>query len=68
MNQTVRLILIIAGVLLLAYGIYTLIIPEADINIGDLDILTVQDNSNAYITIGLGVAALVLAFLAGKKS
>ncbi|RXJ45524.1 hypothetical protein [Gelidibacter gilvus] len=66
MNKTLKTILMIVGVVLLVYGIYTLIAPEASIGIGDLSI-DVQDNTDAYMTIGLGVVALVLGFLGGKK-
>lgn len=66
MNKTLKTILMSVGVVLLVYGIYTLIAPEASIGIGDLSI-DVQDNTNAYMTIGLGLVALVLGFLGGKK-
>ncbi len=62
MNKSVKTILIIVGVGLLAYGIYTMIIPETQISIGDLDIIEEQDNTNAYITIGLGLVALLISF------
>jgi len=68
MNKSVKTILIIVGVGLLAYGIYTMIVPETQISIGDLDIVKQQDNTNAYITIGLGLVALFIGFLAGKKA
>ncbi|MFI0428232.1 hypothetical protein [Mariniflexile sp. HMF6888] len=67
MNKSVKTILIIVGVGLLAYGIYTMIIPETQLSIGDLDIVTQQDNTNAYITIGLGLVALLISFFGGKK-
>lgn len=67
MNKSVKSILIIVGVVLLGYGIYTMIIPETQISIGDLDLVEAQDNTNAYITIGLGLAALLISFLGGKK-
>ncbi|HUH28009.1 hypothetical protein [Gelidibacter sp.] len=66
MNKTIKTILMIVGAVLLVYGIYTLIAPEASIGIGDLSI-DVQDNTDAYMTIGLGLVALVLGFLGGKK-
>ncbi|MFL0352811.1 hypothetical protein [Xanthomarina sp. GH4-25] len=66
MNQTVKKILLVVGIVLLGYGIYTLIAPEASVSIGDLSI-EAQNNTDSYITIGLGLAALVLSFLSGKK-
>lgn len=56
----------IVGVALLGYGIYTMIAPEASISIGDFGI-EAQDNTNSYITIGLGILALAVALLGGKK-
>jgi hypothetical protein len=67
MNKSIKIILLVAGVVLLGYGIYTLIAPETSIGIGDLSIET-QDNTNSYITIGLGLVAVVLSFLGGKKA
>lgn len=67
MNKTVKLILMVVGIGLLAYGIYTLIAPEASVTLGGIS-MEAQDNSNSYITIALGLGALVLSFLAGKKS
>ena len=66
MNKTIKTILMVVGTVLIVYGIYTLIAPEASIGIGDLSI-DVQDNTDAYMTIGLGLVALVLGFLGGKK-
>ncbi len=41
--------------------------PEAAISVGPLNV-EAQDNTNSYITIGLGIVALVASFLGGKKS
>lgn len=68
MNKGVKSILIIVGVVLLGYGIYTMIIPETQISIGDLDLVEKQDNTNAYITIGLGLVALLISFFGSKES
>lgn len=66
MSKTVKNLLLIVGIALLGYGIYTLIAPEASVGIGDLSI-EAQDNTNAYITMGFGLVALLLGFLGGKK-
>lgn len=66
MNQTIKLIVVIAGVALLGYGIYTLIAPEASISLGPLNV-EAQDNTNSYITIGLGVLTLVIGLFFSKK-
>lgn len=66
MNKSIKITLIIVGVSSLLYGIYLLITPEASLSIGDLDIVKVQDNTNAYIAIGLGLAALLVSFIDNK--
>ncbi|SDS53929.1 hypothetical protein SAMN05216503_3385 [Polaribacter sp. KT25b] len=68
MNKTIKTILLIVGVILLAYGIYTMVIPETQVSIGDLDLIESQDNTNSYITIGLGLVAVVLSLIKGKSS
>lgn len=66
MNKSVKTILLVVGVALLGYGIYTMIAPEASVSIGDIGI-EAQDNTNSYITIGLGIVALAVALLGGRK-
>ncbi|CAH8281696.1 hypothetical protein EV196_104123 [Mariniflexile fucanivorans] len=68
MNKSIKLIFLIVGVVLLGYGIYTMIIPETQISIGDLDLVEAQNNTDAYITIGLGLLALLISFLGSRKS
>lgn len=63
----IRTILIIAGVILLGYGIYTVIGPEASVSIGGFSV-EAQDNTNAYISIGLGIVALIASVLVDKKA
>lgn len=67
MNKTIKNILLVVGLILVIYGIYKMIVPEASIDIGVAK-FEAQDNKDAYITIGLGLAALVLGFIGGKKS
>lgn len=66
MNKSIKMILLVAGIVVLGYGIYTLIAPEAAVSIGSVDLLEVQDNNNAYITIGIGVVLLVVSQLGSK--
>jgi len=66
MNNTIKTILRIAGIVLLIYGIYTMIAPEASVSVGPLKVEE-QDNTNSYITIGLGIIALGASFLGRKK-
>ena len=67
MNKTIKTVLMVVGILLIAYGIYKVVAPEASVSIGDFGI-EAQDNNEAYMTIGLGIAALFLSLIAGKKS
>ena len=66
MNNTVKLILLVVGVILIGYGIYTLIAPEASVDLGVIS-AEVQDNNDSYITIALGLVAVILSRLGGKK-
>jgi hypothetical protein len=61
------MILVIAGIVLLGYGIYTFIAPEAVVSIGDLDVITAQDNTNAYLSIVLGIVLLFVGLLGTKN-
>lgn len=67
MNKSIKLVLLIAGIVLIAYGIYTMIQPEAQVSIGDVDLVKAQDNTNSYITIALGIVAVALGLVKGKS-
>ena len=67
MNKTIKSVLLIVGLVLAGYGIFMLVQPETEVSIGDLDLIEAQDNTNAYITIGIGVVAIALGLLGGKK-
>jgi hypothetical protein len=67
MNKTVKKVLLILGIILLTYGIYTIIIPETEISIGNLNLVKTQDNSKSYITIGFGIIAIFLCLIKGKE-
>lgn len=66
MQKTIQAILLLVGVILIGYGIYTMITPEASVDLGIVE-AEIQDNNDAYITIGLGIAAVVLSLLASRK-
>lgn len=67
MSKNFRFIVLIAGIVILAYGVYTLVQPETQVSVGDVDLIKVQDNTNSYITIAVGVIAIALSSFAGKK-
>ncbi|MBT8273450.1 MAG: tetraspanin family protein [Bacteroidia bacterium] len=66
MNKTVKTILLVVGIVLIGYGIYTMIAPEASVEVGGLSV-EAQDNTDAYITIALGLVSVVIGFLGGRK-
>lgn len=65
MNRIIKTILILVGVALLAYGGYLLVTPEVSIDLGIAKAES-QNNDHAYITISLGLVALLIGLL-GKK-
>ncbi|KAB8154022.1 LPXTG cell wall anchor domain-containing protein [Kordia sp. TARA_039_SRF] len=66
MNKSIKMVLLIAGIALIAYGIYMVISPETSVDLAVAEIEG-QDNTNAFITIGLGIVALLGGLLGGKK-
>ena len=67
MNKTIKMILVVAGIIILGYGIYTLIVPENVVSIGSLDIVKTQNNNTSYITIGIGFVILIFGLLLKKS-
>jgi uncharacterized membrane protein YvlD (DUF360 family) len=67
MNRTIKSILLLIGIALLFYGIYTLVIPETQISIEEIDLVKVQENTNSYLTVGIGLVAIVLSLINPKK-
>ena len=66
MNKSIKNIVLIAGVFILLYGIYTLIQPETKVAIGNTSLFESQDNTNSYITMVIGIVAIALGFYKGK--
>jgi hypothetical protein len=67
MNKAVKFFLLIVGIALVIYGVYEVVNPETKVSIGELDLIENQDNTNAYIFIGLGLLAVILSFFKGRK-
>jgi LPXTG-motif cell wall-anchored protein len=59
MNNTLKFVLLIAGVVLIGYGLYTAIIPEVSLDAGPLQVQAQGDNTQSYAMIGLGILALI---------
>lgn len=66
MDRTVKTVLLIAGIILLIYGICTMIIPKTEISKVSLDLVKIQNNSISYITIGFGIVAIFLSLIKEK--
>lgn len=66
MNKTTKTILLVAGLVLLGYGIYTLIQPEAKVSVGNVSLMEAQDNTNSYITIALGIVTVAVSMFKKK--
>ncbi|RIA08740.1 hypothetical protein OE09_0562 [Flavobacteriaceae bacterium MAR_2010_72] len=68
MNKSIKSILMIVGVVLIGYGIYTIVVPETILSIGSLDVKAKDTNNNSYIMTGLGLAALLFSIIGSRKS
>jgi divalent metal cation (Fe/Co/Zn/Cd) transporter len=66
MHKAIQVILLVVGVFLIWYGLYTMITPEATVDLGIVE-AEIQDNNNAYVNIGFGIAAIVLSLLASRR-
>lgn len=66
MHKTIQAVLLLVGVILIGYGIYDMITPDASLDLGIVE-AEIQDNNNAYTTMGLGLASILLALLGSKK-
>ena len=66
MNKSIKMILVVGGTVLIGYGIYTFIAPEAVVSIGSLDVIKTQDNNYSFIAIGLGLVILLFGLLGAK--
>lgn len=66
MHKAIQVILLMVGVFLIGYGLYSMITPEASADLGIVE-AEIQDNNNAYVNIGFGLAAIVLSLLASRR-
>lgn len=64
MNNVLKVVLLVIGVGLIAYGLYTLITPEFSLDAGPLKVKAQGDNTQSYAMIGFGILVLIggLAF------
>jgi uncharacterized membrane protein HdeD (DUF308 family) len=59
MKNTLKIVLLILGIVLVIYGLYTLIAPEVSLQAGPFKVEAQGDNTQSYAMIGLGILALV---------
>lgn len=59
MNNTLKIVLIVIGILLLVYGLYNLFTPEVSMQAGPIKVEAQGDNTQAYAMIGLGILSLI---------
>lgn len=59
MNNTLKIVLLIVGILLIIYGTYTLLTPEVSMQAGPLKVEAQGDKTQSYAMIGLGILALL---------
>lgn len=64
MNNVLKFVLLIIGLGLVGYGIYTLVTPEFSIDAGPLQVEAHGDNTQSYAMIAFGILSLIggLAF------
>ena len=67
MSNTLKIVLLIVGIFLVIYGLYTLFTPEVSMQAGPLKIEAQGDNTQAYAMIGLGILALIGGAAFGKR-
>lgn len=67
MKNTLKIVLLVVGILLVVYGLYTLITPEVSMEAGPLKVEAQGDNTQSYAMIGLGVLALLGGVAFNKK-
>lgn len=67
MNNTLQIVLLVVGIILVIYGLYTLLTPEVSMQAGPLKVEAQGDNTQSYAMIGLGILALVGAAAFNRK-
>ncbi|MCP9201502.1 hypothetical protein MKO06_16450 [Gramella sp. GC03-9] len=58
MNNVLKFVLLIIGVGLVGYGLYTLITPEFAIDAGPIQVEAHGDNTQSYAMIAFGILSL----------
>lgn len=67
MKNTLKIVLLIVGVILVGYGLYSVITPEVSLQAGPLKVEAQGDNTQSYAMIGLGILSLIGGIAFNKK-
>lgn len=59
MSNTLKIVLILFGALLIGYGLYVWISPESAAGFGSFQVETETGNSQVFAMIGLGILSLI---------
>jgi uncharacterized membrane protein HdeD (DUF308 family) len=67
MKNTLKVVLLLVGVALIGYGIYTLLFPHISLENGIESVLPKKDNTQSFAMICLGVLTLVCGIAFRKR-
>lgn len=67
MNNVLKIVLLVIGIGLIGYGLYTLITPEFSIDAGPLKVQAQGDHTQSYAMIVFGILSLVGGLAFGKR-
>ncbi|HSM62946.1 MAG TPA: hypothetical protein VK833_03305 [Gillisia sp.] len=67
MNNTLKIVLLIVGVVLVGYGLYTLVTPEVAFEAGPIKVQAQGDHTQSYAMIGLGILSLIGGIAFNKR-
>jgi hypothetical protein len=59
LKNVLRTVLLVVGLLLVGYGLYTLVTPDVIMQAGPLKVEAQGDKTQSYAMIGLGILALI---------
>ena len=67
MNNVLKIVLLVIGIGLIGYGLYTLITPEFSLDAGPIQVQAQGDNTQSYAMIVFGILSLVGGLAFGKR-
>jgi len=67
MQNTLKIVLLIAGIALIGYGLYTVLFPHISLNDGASKIPAKTDNTQSFAMVSLGILTLVCGLAFKKK-